>query len=57
MLEPTLTSVSQPGFQIGIKATEILLDMIEKKIEPNEINSPIVLKTELIPRKSSQRHP
>jgi len=57
MLEPTLTSVSQPGFQIGTKATEILLDMIEKKIEPNEINSPIVLKTELIPRKSSQRHP
>ncbi|MEN2282566.1 LacI family DNA-binding transcriptional regulator [Algoriphagus sp. SE2] len=55
MLEPTLTSVYQPGFNIGKKATELLLDMIEKKIEPDQIDSPIILKTELIPRKSSQR--
>ncbi len=57
MLEPTLTSVYQPGFEIGKKATELLLDMIEKKIEPDKINSPIVLKTELIPRLSSKRLP
>ena len=55
MMEPTLTSVYQPGFDIGTKATELLLDIIEKKTEPDQIKSPIVLKTELIPRKSSQR--
>jgi DNA-binding LacI/PurR family transcriptional regulator len=55
MLEPSLTSVYQPGFEIGKMATELLLDMIEKKIEPDQISSPIVLKTELIPRNSSLR--
>lgn len=31
MIDPSLSSVSQPGFNIGAKATEILLDLIEKK--------------------------
>lgn len=56
IMEPTITSVYQPGFDIGVKATEILLDIIEKKIEPHQIDSPIVLKTELKVRKSSKRN-
>lgn len=53
MIEPTLSSVSQPGFKIGLKATELLLDMIEKKIDPDTITEPIVLETELLIRNSS----
>jgi DNA-binding LacI/PurR family transcriptional regulator len=53
MIEPTLSSVAQPGFKIGVKATELLLDMIEKKIDPDTITEPIVLETELLIRNSS----
>ncbi len=53
MIEPTLSSVSQPGFKIGLKATELLLDMIEKKLDPATITEPIVLDTELLIRNSS----
>jgi len=52
-IDPSLSSVSQPGFKIGEKATQILLDMIEKKLDPETIDSPIVLETELLVRKSS----
>lgn len=57
MLEPTLSSVSQPGVKIGSKATEMLIDLIEKKLDPDSISSPIVLETELLIRKSSLKHP
>jgi LacI family transcriptional regulator len=53
MIEPTLSSVAQPGFKIGVKATELLLDMIEKKIDTDTITEPIVLETELLIRNSS----
>jgi len=53
MIEPTLSSVSQPGFKMGLKATELLLDLIEKKLDPNTITEPIVLETELLIRNSS----
>jgi DNA-binding LacI/PurR family transcriptional regulator len=53
MIEPTLSSVAQPGFKIGVKATELLLDMIEKKLDPDTITEPIVLETELLIRNSS----
>ncbi len=53
MIEPSLTSVSQPGFKIGETATQMLLDMIEKKLDPDSITAPIVLETELLVRKSS----
>jgi LacI family transcriptional regulator len=56
MLDPTLSSVAQPGFQMGSKATEILLDIIENKISLEEINSPVVLDTELLIRKSSNKY-
>ncbi|MBN3519661.1 LacI family DNA-binding transcriptional regulator [Algoriphagus lutimaris] len=55
ILEPSLTSVYQPGFDIGVKATEILLDLIENKTSIDQIASPIVLKTELMIRNSSKR--
>ncbi|HSF55921.1 MAG TPA: LacI family DNA-binding transcriptional regulator [Algoriphagus sp.] len=55
MIDPSLSSVSQPGFSMGAKATEILLDWIEKKLQPGEITKSVVLETELLVRKSSVR--
>jgi len=55
LVDPSLSSVYQPGFQIGSKATELLLDMIEKKISADQIQSPVVLNTKLIMRKSSKK--
>ncbi|MHA7128247.1 LacI family DNA-binding transcriptional regulator [Algoriphagus namhaensis] len=53
MLEPTLTSVAQPGFKMGAEATTLLLDIIEKKIQYESIKDPVILKTELLVRNSS----
>lgn len=55
MIDPSLTSVAQPGFRIGAKATDILLDLIEKKINREDFNQSVVLETELLVRKSSVR--
>ncbi|MBA4300867.1 transcriptional regulator, LacI family [Algoriphagus alkaliphilus] len=55
MIDPSLSSVSQPGFNLGAKATEILLDLIEKKIQLGEYSNSVVLETELLIRKSSVR--
>lgn len=55
MIDPSLSSVAQPGFKIGAKATEILLDVIEKKVSPEEFRESIVLETELLVRNSSVR--
>ncbi len=55
MLEPSLSSVAQPGFMMGVKATSLLLDIIEEKIDPNSIKDPVILNTELLVRKSSVR--
>ncbi|MGM0945699.1 MAG: LacI family DNA-binding transcriptional regulator [Bacteroidota bacterium] len=55
MIDPSLSSVAQPGFNMGAKATEILLDIIEKKVDPDKINLPVTLDTELLIRKSSVR--
>ncbi|WP_111671083.1 LacI family DNA-binding transcriptional regulator [Algoriphagus litoralis] len=55
MIDPTLTSVAQPGFNMGAKATEILLDLVEKKIQLHEFSNSVVLDTELLIRKSSVR--
>jgi LacI family transcriptional regulator len=55
MIDPSLTSVAQPGFKIGAKATEILLDIIEKKASMEDFKESIVLETELLVRKSSVR--
>jgi LacI family transcriptional regulator len=55
IVDPSLSSVAQNGFRIGTKATEILLDWIEKKIDPETIQPSVVLETELLVRKSSVR--
>lgn len=55
MIDPSLSSVSQPGSKMGAKATDILLDLIEKKLDPASITGPVVLETELLIRKSSVR--
>lgn len=55
MIDPSLSSVAQPGFNMGAKATEILLDLVEKKIQLNEFSNSVVLETELLIRKSSVR--
>lgn len=55
MIDPSLSSVAQPGFTMGAKATEILLDLVEKKIQLHEFSNSVVLETELLVRKSSVR--
>jgi LacI family transcriptional regulator len=55
MIDPSLSSVAQPGFNMGAKATEILLDLVEKKIQLNEFSNSVILETELLIRKSSVR--
>ncbi|WP_192349442.1 LacI family DNA-binding transcriptional regulator [Algoriphagus sp. Y33] len=55
MLDPQLSSVSQPGFTMGAKATEILLDIIEKKLDPKTMEQTLILETKLMERDSSKR--
>lgn len=55
MLDTSLSSVHQSGFKMGAKATEILLDWIEKKISSEESTHSVILETELMVRKSSLR--
>ena len=55
MIDPPLSSVAQPGFEMGEKATAMLLEMIEQKKEANWEAKTIVLETELIIRKSSKK--
>lgn len=50
MIEPQLTTVHQPNYQMGFKATQMLINLIENKIvKKNEE----VLKTKLIIREST----
>ena len=50
LVDPELTTISQPNYDMGFRAAEMLVDMIEeRKIEENRI----VLKTELKIRKST----
>ena len=53
MIDPPLSTVSQPGFQIGETATKLLLDLINKKTSMESFSQNIVLDTELLVRKSS----
>lgn len=53
MIDPPLSTVAQPGFQIGETATKILLDLINKKSNMESFSQNIVLDTELLIRKSS----
>ncbi|MFA8433068.1 MAG: LacI family DNA-binding transcriptional regulator [Marinifilaceae bacterium] len=52
-ITPSLSTVEQSGFEVGHKATELLLDMIQNKIEDKQ--ETIVLPVKLIERQSSNR--
>jgi LacI family transcriptional regulator len=54
MLNPALSSVYQPAFDIGKKATDMLLSLIRSKYPVTEFEE-IVLPTQLFIRKSSVR--
>jgi len=56
LLDPPLTSVDQPGFEMGQEAAKLLIRHIELKSKNNEVDIPSetkVLKTRLIVRDSS----
>lgn len=52
LYEPSLTTMSQPGYEMGQKAAEILIDQINGK---NSKPETVVLHSELIVRQSSLR--
>lgn len=53
MLNPSLTAVKQPAFEMGQTATELLIKLIESKRAVTEFEK-IVLKTEVFTRDSSR---
>jgi LacI family transcriptional regulator len=55
LLDPALTSVDQPGFEMGQEAAKLLIRQIEFKSKDNEDPAPErkILKTRLIVRESS----
>jgi len=55
LLDPSLTSVDQPGFEMGQEAAKLLIRQIEVKSKDNEDPTPEtkILKTKLIVRDSS----
>lgn len=52
LLEPGLTSVQQPAFEMGQVATELLIKLIESKRPVTEFET-VVLQTEIFKRESS----
>lgn len=50
MTDPTLTTVSQPGYQLGYQASDMLIEKIRRPLTPNRR---ILLDTELIVRGST----
>jgi len=54
LLNPSLSTITQPAFEIGLEAAALLFRMIEKKTFGNRIDK-LELKSALIERKSSER--
>ncbi len=52
LIDPPMTTVNQPSFEMGKKAAEILIDMIEGRIKSNQ-NKTVVFEAELIVREST----
>ncbi|MEQ8239791.1 MAG: LacI family DNA-binding transcriptional regulator [Cyclobacteriaceae bacterium] len=50
LYEPSISTVDQPGYEMGLKASEILIRHINN---PDEKNESVILQTELIIRESS----
>lgn len=55
LTNPSITTIEQPGFEIGQKAMEMLLKQIESDSEEPEVES-IKLETKLIARESTLKH-
>ena len=54
ILNPSLTTITQPAFEIGRNATEILFTLIEKKKHSIASNTTLVLPSSLIERNSTK---
>lgn len=54
LLNPSLTAVKQPAFEMGQTATELLIKLIESKRAVTEFET-VVLQTEIIARDSSRK--
>ena len=55
LLSPSLTTITQPAFQMGAEAATVLFKYLEKK-RPVIQNENIILKSELIPRDSTRKN-
>ncbi|AOW18095.1 LacI family transcriptional regulator [Polaribacter vadi] len=55
VIEPALSTINQPGLEIGVAATELLIAKITNEGEKLK-NETIIIKTSLIERKSSLRN-
>jgi LacI family transcriptional regulator len=53
LFDPPLTTIVQPAFEMGSKAAELLLQLIESKKPPKEFQK-IIFPTQLIIRESSK---
>lgn len=54
LVTPSITTIKQPGYEMGMKAAELLIDEIKGKITPADYRT-YVMPTELIIRESSSR--
>lgn len=54
ILNPPLTQVLQPGFEMGKKATEMLIQLVESRYPVEEYET-VVLPARLFPRESTKR--
>jgi LacI family transcriptional regulator len=54
LLNPSLTAVKQPAFEMGQVATELLIKLIESKRAVTEFEK-VVLQTEVVVRDSSAK--
>ncbi len=52
-IDPGLTTIEQPSFEIGKLATLLLLDLIENRTEPTD-DQTVLLRTELVIRNSTK---
>lgn len=53
LVTPSISTIKQPGFEMGQKAAELLIKQISSKAKPKTYET-IIMETELIIRNSSQ---
>ncbi len=54
VVTPSISTLKQPAFEMGVKAAELLINEIESKVRPKEYQT-ITMPTELIIRESSAK--